>query len=303
MLAFVRAGLADLSVSRPASRAGGWGIPVPGDPDQVVYVWWDALANYVTALADPDDFRRWWQQSDERIHVIGKGIVRFHAVYWLALLLSAGLPLPTAIFVHEYLTADGAKLSKSAGNTVDPVHLVDEYGTDAVRWWLLRDVAAVGDTDFTRERLIRRHNQDLANGLGSLVNRTLTLAHGHRLDARAPAHEGSFLDIGASKGLREPVFQESEVSARIDRALAAFDFRTALDALWSIVDDGNRLIETERPWQLEDARLDTVLSTLLSQCHLAALELRPFLPDGAARLLAQLTGEAPVKPVFPRLEP
>ena len=284
VLAFVRAGLADFSVSRPASRAAGWGIPVPGDPDQVVYVWWDALTNYVTALGDPDDFRRWWQESDERIHVIGKGIVRFHAVYWLALLLSAGLPLPTAIFVHDYLTADGAKLSKSAGNVVDPVRLVGEYGTDAVRWWLLRDVAAVGDTDFTRDRLIQRHDQDLANGLGNLVNRTLTLTRRYHPEGLAPA------------GL------DSDVGARIDRALAAFDFRAALDALWSIVDDGNRLVETERPWQLDATRRAAVLSTLLSQCHLAALELQPFLPDGAARLLAQLTGAAPVQPVFHRLK-
>ncbi|GAB3858683.1 hypothetical protein GCM10027610_096930 [Dactylosporangium cerinum] len=125
VLAFVRAGLQDISVSRPAARAGGWGIPVPGDPSQVIYVWWDALANYVTALGALDGslHREWWQDSASRVHVIGKGIVRFHAVYWLALLLSAGLPLPTAVFVHEYLTIDGAKLSKSAGNAVDPADL------------------------------------------------------------------------------------------------------------------------------------------------------------------------------------
>jgi methionyl-tRNA synthetase len=285
VLAFVKAGLQDISVSRPATRAEGWGIPVPDDPDQVVYVWWDALTNYVTALGDGDLYRRWWAESDRRIHLIGKGIVRFHAVYWLALLLSAGRPLPTAIHVHDYLTVDGAKLSKSAGNAVDPVALVDGYGTDALRWWLLRDVAAVGETDFTVDRLVQRHDQDLANGLGNLVNRTLTLIARSGRDGVGPARF------------------DSDVPSRIDRALAGFDFRAALDALWSVVDDGNRLVERERPWELsrDDDRLGRILSALLARCLLAATELGPFLPDGSARLLAQLTGDAPVAPVFQRL--
>nr|BFE68358.1 hypothetical protein GCM10020092_016590 [Actinoplanes digitatis] len=150
VLAFVRAGLRDISVSRPAARAGGWGIPVPGDPDQVIYVWWDALANYVTALGDDAAYRRWWASSTERVHVIGKGIVRFHAVYWLALLLSAGLPLPTAIFVHDYLTVDGAKLSKSAGNAVDPVALAEP-----VRRGRAAVVVAARDGDRRRHGLHR----------------------------------------------------------------------------------------------------------------------------------------------------
>jgi methionyl-tRNA synthetase len=287
VLAFVRAGLEDFSVSRPAARAGGWGVPVPDDPGQVVYVWWDALTNYVTALGDGDLYRRWWQESDQRIHVIGKGIVRFHAVYWLALLLSARRPLPTTIFVHDYLTVDGAKLSKTAGNAVDPVALADEYGTDALRWWLLRDVASVGDTDFTVDRLVRRHDQDLANGLGNLVNRTLTLISKYRAGRVVPAA------IGA------------DVPARIDRALAAFDFRAAADALFSVVDAGNRLVETERPWELHrdhnDERLDEVLGTLLGLCRLAATELAPFLPAGSARLLAQLDGTARPEPAFKKL--
>jgi methionyl-tRNA synthetase len=286
VLAFVRSGLRDVSVSRPAARAEGWGIPVPDDPGQVVYVWWDALTNYVTALGEGDLYRRWWEGSDQRIHLIGKGIVRFHAVYWLALLLSAGRPLPTAIHVHDYLTVDGAKLSKSAGNAVDPVVLAGEYGPDALRWWLLRDVATVGDTDFTVDRLVQRHDQDLANGLGNLVNRTLTLIARYR-----PA------------GVRPARF-DSEVPERIDRALAGFDFRGALAALWSVVDDANSLVERERPWELalDDDRLDQILAALLARCLLAATELLPFLPDGSARLLAQLSGSAPVEPVFRRFK-
>jgi methionyl-tRNA synthetase len=292
VLAFVRAGLQDISVSRPAARAGGWGIPVPGDPSQVVYVWWDALANYVTALGplDGDLHREWWQEADERVHVIGKGIVRFHAVYWPALLLSAGLPLPSAILVHEYLTVDGAKLSKSAGNAVDPAELVERFGGDALRWWLLREVAPLGDTDFTEERLRQRYHQDLANGVGNLVNRTVSLVHRYR--------------SGVVPGSGAVV---AGLSSAVDRALARFDFRAATEALCAAVADGNRLVEATRPWELakqgRDAELDTVLADLVAICRAVTRELAPFLPSGAARLAAQL-GEGDrvglPDPVFPR---
>lgn len=268
VLSFVRAGLTDISVSRPASRAAGWGIPVPGDPGQVVYVWWDALANYVTA--DPD----LWCGATERVHVIGKGILRFHAVHWPALLLSAGLPLPTTIFVHDYLTVDGAKISKSAGNAVDPVEVATRYGDDALRWWLLREVAPLGSTDFTRKRLVDRYHQDLANGLGNLINRTGALVRRRQVTV-----------CGEPLGARLP--------DAIDRALAAFDFRAATGAITDVVTEANRFIERERPW--EPAGADAVLATLVATCRLLARELTPFLPSGAARIAAGEPG-----PIFPR---
>ncbi|MEV4508968.1 methionine--tRNA ligase [Dactylosporangium sp. NPDC049525] len=307
VLAFVRAGLQDISVSRPAARAGGWGIPVPGDPSQVVYVWWDALANYVTALGDVggDLHREWWQDTAERVHVIGKGIVRFHAVYWLALLLSAGLPLPTAIFVHEYLTVDGAKLSKSAGNAIDPAVLADRHGGDALRWWLLREVALLGDTDFTEERLLQRYHQDLANGLGNLVNRTISLVHRYR-GGTVPSAAGADPALAG-------VGTDPALAGAVDRALAGFDFRAATDAIWAAVAAGNRLVEEARPWELAKreqagdtaagAELDTVLATLVASCRAVTRELAPFLPAGAARLAAQLGDGEKVgtpEPVFPR---
>ena len=307
VLAFVRAGLQDISVSRPASRASGWGIGVPDDPTQVVYVWWDALANYLTALGygdDDADYRTWWLEAAERVHVIGKGIVRFHAVYWLALLLSAGQPLPDAVLVHEYLTVDGAKLSKSLGNAVDPYDLVERYGADALRWWLLRDVATLGDTDFTEQRLLTRYHQDLANGLGNLVNRTVSLVHRYRGGAVPP---GAGVDS-------ELVRLCAGLPSAVDRSLAMFDIRSATEAIGAVVAAANRLVEAERPWQLArrelsgdvsaGERLDAVLTTLVQACRSLAHELTPFLPAGAARLSAQLGTAAQVataEPVFPRL--
>lgn len=311
VLAFVRAGLRDISVSRPASRAHGWGIPVPGDPGQIIYVWWDALANYVTALgyggADERPYRDWWVNSGERVHVLGKGITRFHAVYWLALLLATRQPLPTAIYAHEYLSVNGAKLAKSTGNAVPPSELAARFGTDAVRWWLLREVARHGDTDFTVERLVQRANSDLANGLGNLLHRTLTLVrkyrHGQITTPSGQAALGTELGAGCAA-----------LPHRIDQALARFDFRAATDAIWSVVQSGNRLAETERPWELArraergdraaSTRLDEALAILTGACRVLAAELAPFLPTGAAAIASQLHAPrgviAPPVPVFTR---
>jgi methionyl-tRNA synthetase len=313
VLAFIRAGLADFSVSRPAARAHGWGIPVPGDPGQIIYVWWDALANYITALGygggDELPYRDWWVNSGERVHVIGKGITRFHAVYWLALLLSAGQPLPSAIYVHEYLSAGGSKLSKSAGNAISPYDLACRFGADAVRWWLLRDVARLGDTDFTAGRLVTCANSDLANGLGNLQHRTLTLVHRYR-EGRISGPDGA-ARLGA-----ELAGAYQALPALIDHALARFDFRGATAAVCSVVQAGNRLVETQRPWELArreqqgdraaGARLDGLLGVLAEACRILATELQPFIPAGAAVLSSQLLTRrgaiAQPTPVFARLK-
>jgi|tagenome__1003787_1003787.scaffolds.fasta_scaffold20872609_1 methionyl-tRNA synthetase len=192
VLSLVRGGLEDFSVSRPAERAHGWGIPVPGDAGQVIYVWFDALANYITALgygqrAEP--YATWWEGADDRVHLVGKGITRFHAVYWPAILLSAGEPLPTTVVVHDYLTVEGRKISKSAGTSAHPATLVDRYGGDALRWWLLRDVPPSGDADFREHQLGLRANE-LADGLGNLVNRTIALSGKYDPDLGAPLAGG-----------------------------------------------------------------------------------------------------------------
>jgi methionyl-tRNA synthetase len=317
VLAFIDGGLEDFSVSRPAERSGGWGIPVPGDAGQVIYVWWDALCNYVTALgygtADAG-YREWWASgaaSSRRMHLLGKGVLRFHAVYWPAMLLSSGQPLPTDIFVHDYLTAGGRKISKSSGSGVpvfDPAALAAEYGTDAVRWWLLREVPRVGDADFTVERMIARADDELANGLGNLVNRVIAMIGRYR-EASVPQPEpvpagGEDLDAACRRA-----------GDRVGTALAEFDFRQATAAVWAIADEANRFINRVRPWELARAerdgdaaagrRLDAVLSALFGACLALGAELVPFLPDAAARITTQCTprqGRLPgPSPVFRRL--
>ena len=302
VLAFIAAGLEDFSISRTRTRAQGWGIPVPDDPEQVIYVWWDALGNYLTALghglADRSPYERWWVGADRRVHLVGKGVLRFHAVYWPAMLLSAGVPLPTDVLVHDYLTAEGQKISKSAGVVVDPAELVSRFGTDAVRWWLLREVPRVGDADFTVDRLVARSNEELANGLGNLVNRVVTMVHRFRAGVvPATADAGPLATVCAA------------APGAVDAALSDFDFRAATAAVWAIVDEANRCIDAVRPWELakggRESALDGVLGSLVVAGRVVAAELAPFLPDLAARVGAQcaeVDGRLPApRPLVARL--
>jgi methionyl-tRNA synthetase len=309
VLAFIRNGLTDFSVSRTHDRARGWGIPVPGDPSQVIYVWFDALGNYISALdysGDANEYREWWEQSSERLHVIGKGIVRFHAIYWPAILLSAGEPLPTTIFVHDYLTVNGQKLSKSLGNAVEPGRLLERYGADALRWWFLRDVPRNGDADFREELLAGRANE-LADGLGNLVNRTIALIGRNRPDGvRETRNDPAEAEALSSKSARLP--------AEIDNAFGACDLRAATAAIWDVVAEANRFVSVTEPWELakrarqgdDDAseRLDAVLAVLFRTCRLIARELTPFLPGAAERIapaLDDLDGERG-RALFPKFD-
>jgi methionyl-tRNA synthetase len=282
---------------------------VPDDPGQVVYVWFDALANYITALgygSDEAEYGRWWAGGGRRIHLLGKGVIRFHAVYWPAMLLSAGLPLPSELYVHDYLTADGRKISKSGAVALPgPAALAREYGTDALRWWLLREVPRAGDADFTIERLAARADDELANGIGNLVNRVVSMTGRYR-DGRVPAADA--LSAADAGGFLTALCRD--VPGQVDAALADFDFRRATAAVWAIADQANRYISQVRPWELARdpaaaSQLDAVLASLYLACRVLARELGPFLPDAAARITAQLTPEAGVlprpDPVFRRL--
>jgi methionyl-tRNA synthetase len=262
VLGFLAGDVGDISVSRDTARARGWGIPVPGDPGQVIYVWWDALGNYVTAPGEAA-----WRAAGRRVHLLGKGVLRFHAVYWPAMLLSAGLPLPTDLVVHDYLTVDGRKISKSGGATADPLVLADRFGADAVRWWLLRDVPRVGDTDFTPARLVARANGELANGIGNLVHRVTSMVHRYR-DGIPPEH-GDPLPFDARA---------------IDDAVGDFDLRRAAAVVWTYVTEANRHVNRTRPWAVAGDERDVALGTLLATCRTLATELAPFLPATAARI-------------------
>ena len=314
VLALIDGGLADFSVSRGTERARGWGIPVPGDPGQVIYVWWDALGNYLTALdyaVGGENLSRWWTGASRRIHLLGKGVLRFHAVYWPAMLLSAGEAVPTDIVVHGYLTENGRKISKSSGSparsTVDPYDLVGRYGTDAVRWWLLREVPKGADADFTVDRLVARANDELANGFGNLVNRVVSLIHRYR-DGLVPVATAQRTDDAAAldAAIRD-------APGLIAVALEDFDFRRATEAVWRIADEANRYVNRARPWDLAKAGDRAELAAVLSG---AAARLpggrrrtcAPFLPDAAARITRQCTPDAtgrlpcPV-PLLPRISP
>ncbi len=301
-------------------------MPVPNDPTQVMYVWVDALSNYITALGyetGGELLDRYWTNNPQRVHVVGKDIIRFHVIYWPALLLSAGLPLPTTVNVHEFLMVDGERISKSRGNTVDPIELVGLYGNDALRYWLLREMPRTGDGNFSQDRLVSRFNEDLGNDLGNLVNRAVSMLHRYR--------GGVVPSIGADDA-RDATLREiaDGIPSAIDDALAAFDFRRAIAAVWELVTAANRYVDDSKPWELAKAakagdddanrRLDGVLADLIETIRLLSVHLTPFIPLGAAKIASQVgdePGPVPVRtwtdalagrtlpkaaPIFPRIE-
>jgi methionyl-tRNA synthetase len=296
-LGWIEGGLEDFSISRSASRARGWGISVPDDPDQIIYVWFDALGNYITALdyaADGETLARFWHHAATREHVIGKGITRFHAVYWPAMLLSAGLPLPTRILVHGYVTVEGRKIGKSAGNAIDPVPLAKERGADALRYYLLRHVRSTEDGDFAHERFVRAYDAELAGQLGNLVHRTLSMIARY-CDSVIPAPIGE----GQSEILQASRLLPGSVRTHLQK----FAFDDALAAIWTLVAAANKYVTDRQPWSLasqaasrEDARASDAARADLCNClsDLATALcgigqcLAPLLPSTSARLLRQL---------------
>ena len=296
-LAFLAGDVHDLSVSRDAGRAQGWGIPVPGDPSQVIYVWFDALTNYVSALDIAGDrvrFDRFWR-AGARTHVIGKGISRFHAVYWLAFLLSARLPLPTTIAVHGYLTVDGKKISKSHNPApVPPV--VARWGSDPLRWFFARHCRTRGDSDVPRGRIGAAYDRDLADRLGNLVQRTITLV--------AKLGRPCVPDIAPPTPEVRALHAVAEaLPARVDAALAAFLPDEASSAIVDLLDAANRYLEQVAPWKLADAHTArAALYAPLEAARFAAGELAPFVP-GVARVIADRLGDPDLAPVWGTLRP
>jgi methionyl-tRNA synthetase len=311
MLSFIDQGLNDFSVSRSQERAHGWGIPVPGDPSQVMYVWFDALTNYISALDYAEDgelFRHFWVDNPHRTHALGKGVIRFHTIYWPAMLLSAGVPLPEIEFVHGYINIAGAKMSKTLGNTIDPEELVTTYGTEAVRYFLLRGVSPTRDADFSdvehfHDQLKSRYTADLANDLGNLLNRTVRMIGQFRGGA-IPAPD---TETDLERSIREIA---AGIAASIARSMEIYDPQAALNAIWEVVTRANRYAEETAPWSLAkaarggdeaaDVRLSTSLYTLAESVRLTGAALEPFLPTTAARIAEQL-GAATDAPWLERL--
>lgn len=283
VVSFVESGLKDLSISRVSLN---WGIPVPDDPDHVIYVWFDALTNYLSAIgfpADMDRVKTFWPAD---VHLIGKDILRFHAVYWPAFLLSAGLPLPRRVFAHGWWTVEGQKMSKSLGNVVDPGQLADEFGVDPVRYFLLREVPFGLDGDFSRTAFRRRYNVDLANDLGNLVNRLLGMAFKYS--------EGIIGEPTEDGPQDKPFLDEiNQATEEYHRAFDQVAFNKALESAWRVVEASNRYVDHTEPWALakdpaKADRLATVLYRLADALRVTAILVSPFMPDSIVSLVKGL---------------
>jgi len=282
VMRFVEGGLHDLSVSRTSFN---WGIEVPGNPDHVIYVWLDALTNYLSAVGYPDtasrDYRRFWPAD---VHMVGKDILRFHAVYWPAFLMAAGLEPPRRVFAHGWWTNEGQKISKSLGNVIEPHELVATYGLDQVRYFLLREVPFGQDGDFSHRAMVHRMNADLANDYGNLAQRSLSMIH-KNCDAAVP-EPAAFAPadtalLEAAAALPDGVRAQMEVQG----------FHKALEAIWAVIGEANRYVDAQAPWVLkksDPARMRTVLYTLAETVRRLAIVTQAFVPDASAKLLDQL---------------
>ncbi len=241
VLSFIRSGLQDFSISRSVNRAKGWGVPVPGDESQIQYVWFDALSTYITGIGygtDEQKFKRYWPAD---AHVIGKGILRFHAVYWPAMLLSAGLAPPKSVFVHGYITAEGQKMSKSLGNIVDPLMLIDKYGQDVVRYYLLREVPTFDDGDFSEKLLIEKNDSELVANMGNLVNRAMVFL-ANNFDSIVPSAELGEAD-------KAFLIEQEARHGKITALLEEMKLKEAMDATMAFSDAANKYFQDSAPWK------------------------------------------------------
>ncbi|HKJ70420.1 MAG TPA: methionine--tRNA ligase [Gammaproteobacteria bacterium] len=283
ILSFLEQGLRDLSISRTTFT---WGVGVPDDPDHVIYVWIDALTNYISALGygseDEGLFDKFWPAE---LHLIGKDILRFHAVYWPALLMAAELPLPRQIFAHGWWTKEGQKMSKSKGNVLDPFALADHYGTDQLRYFLLREVPFGQDGDFSDAAMVRRANEELANDLGNLLNRTLSMQRKYLGEEVVPpaVETDADADLKAQLDALPGVYEEH---------MAGLRFHRALEAVFEVVRRGNTYVDEVAPWVLnkegQTQRLGVALANLLETVRIAALHLWPVMPVACERMFEQM---------------
>lgn len=280
MLSFIEKGLEDISISRSNERAKNWGVPVPNDDTQRMYVWFDALNIYRSGLGK--EYEKFWPAD---VHVIGKGITRFHAIYWPAFLLSAQLPLPKSLFVHGYFTVDGQKMSKTLGNVVDPVELIEKYGADSLRYYLLSQIPSTEDGDFSEEKLKTVYNADLANGIGNLVARVAKLCE-------REGYEVSSEQINLT-----------HTAETFEQALSSYDFVRAIGIANHRLKQCDVIINQDEPWKIEDkAVLETKLDYYVNEIIKTAKLLKPLIPQTSETILAQFSGQVKSQtPLFPRI--
>lgn len=282
VLSFLKKGLEDISISRSNARAKNWGVPVPGDDSQRMYVWFDALNVYQSGVGfgwDDQKYQKWWPAD---LHVIGKGIVRFHAVYWPAILLSANLPLPKELFVHEYFTVDGQKMSKTLGNVYDPLLAIEKLGADALRYYCLAKVSPFQDGDFSEDKLKESYNANLANGLGNLVARVAKMAE--KINFQVTSQHMIFYP-------------------EVERLINQYRFNEALEFIWAKISQLDKRINEEKPWEIKDEeKLADVLLELSTGIRAVAYNLQPFMPETAEKILNQFSGQVKSSdPLFPRV--
>lgn len=285
VISFVKSGLKDLSISRTTFD---WGVKVPGDEEHVMYVWVDALTNYITGVGFPDEGDQNWRYWPADVHIIGKDIIRFHAVYWPAFLMSAGIPVQKRVFAHGFLFNRGEKMSKSVGNVVDPFNLADQYGVDQLRYFFLREVPFGQDGNYNHEAIVARTNADLANDLGNLAQRSLSMIgkqHGSVLP-----EPGTFSDTDkAILAMADGMLDQART------AMATQQIHHALNAIWAVVAEANRYFAGEAPWALaktDPARQKTVLYVTAEVVRQIAILAQPAMPDACAKLL-DILGVAP----------
>lgn len=290
ILSFINSGLQDFCISRTSERAKGWGIDVPNDNSQKMWVWFDALSNYINALGygsnDESKFNEFWQGNKNKVHFIGKGINRFHSVYWLAMLLSAGISLPKTLFVHGYITVDGQKMSKSIGNVISPSELVKKYGCDGVRYYLLREIPPLGDGDFTYEKFEKRYNSDLAGGLGNLFSRTMKMVVKKNIKFEIKPN-----DVFVSKN--------EEIIKKVNEDF--IQFNNSLSHIWELIAFCDKYIDEEKPWAIDDEeKLKEIFSNIVFSLKNISELLKPFLPETAEKMKKGIE-TLEIEPLFPRI--
>lgn len=288
ILNFAKEGLEDISFSRPKNVLP-WGIPVPGDNDHIMYVWCDALTNYISALGygndNPENFNKYWPAD---VHIIGKDNLRFHALYWPAMLLSAGFTenrLPKMVYVHGFITSGGKKMSKSIGNVVDPSEILKKYSADALRYYLLKAIPAVEDGDFTIKQFEKVYNADLANGLGNTVARVIAMVGKYVADARLTTNDSELY------GNWSEIINVSKEC--VDYAMKEYDTPKAIDGIWHILREMDASIDTTKPWMLakdseKTKMLNSLLYVWLEALRNVGIFLKPFLPETSDKILKQL---------------